>query len=74
MLQDRNPVSSYQLTWEDGAGGAAFSGVASRAEVGTGSRRRGATEGFRLSSVPEKKKRYTMKCFFAENAKISKTQ
>ena len=54
-------------------GGAAFSGVASRAEVGTGSRRRGATEGFRLSSVPEQK-RYTMKCFFAENAKISKTQ
>ena len=55
-------------------GGAAFVGVASRAEVGTGSRRRGATEGFRLSSVPEKKKRCTMKCFFAENAKISKTQ
>ena len=37
-------------------GGAAFSGVASRAEVGIGSRRRGATEGFRLSSVPEQKK------------------
>ena len=40
-------------------GGAAFVGVASRAEVGTGSRRRGATEGFRLSSVPEQKK-YTL--------------